>query len=521
MDSSSTTPLRLAELIGGLSLACDVASGFPPGKVLRTVVIATRVARLAGLDPATQRDTFFMSLLRYLGCTGFSHEEASEYGAGDDIGLRNVMAMADAGDPAGTASAILSGIGRGASFVARGAAIARLLGDGQAVQRHARAQCETSAILAKMVGASPALLAAISSICERWDGLGAPRALRGEALESCVRLHHLADGAEIAWHRAGAEAARALVARRAGGWLDPALAAVFLRESEFVLADLDGPELWSRYLKEEPQPWALATTTDAHNVARAFGHLADLKSAYTIGHSARVAELARAAGSALGLGQLDDLELAGLLHDLGRLSVPNSVWDRPGPLGHFDWERVRLHSYYSERVLSTAPVWRRLAPLVSSAHEQPSGAGYHRARGGPELSLACRVLAAADAVAAMSEPRAHRPALDADASARELDRDVARGKLDKRAAEAVLTVSRGRRPAKIGAARALSAREAEVLRLVARGKTNREIGSLLGISARTVQVHVAHVYDKIGVESRAGAALFAVEHQLLDEPGGS
>ena len=62
----------------------------------------------------------------------------------------------------------------------------------------------------------------------------------------------------------------------------------------------------------------------------------------------------------------------------------------------------------------------------------------------------------------------------------------------------------------------LSEREREVLVWVARGKTNKEIGILLGISARTVQHHVAHIYDKAGLYSRAGAAIFAMEHHLVD-----
>src|SRR5688500_7861230 len=80
---------RLAELLGGLSLACDVADGFPLEKVLRTVVLAMELARRAGLPQATLRDVYYTALLRYAGCTAFSHEEAHRYGAGDDIQTRN------------------------------------------------------------------------------------------------------------------------------------------------------------------------------------------------------------------------------------------------------------------------------------------------------------------------------------------------------------------------------------------------------------------------------------------------
>src|SRR5207302_2732138 len=92
----------LAELVGGLALACDLANGMPPEKVLRTVILATELARRAGHDDAAVRDAYWVTLLRFLGCTAFAHEEAHVYGGGDDLRTRNVMAFADAAQPAAT-----------------------------------------------------------------------------------------------------------------------------------------------------------------------------------------------------------------------------------------------------------------------------------------------------------------------------------------------------------------------------------------------------------------------------------
>jgi len=94
--------VRIAELVGGTSLACDAANGFPPGKVIRTVALAAELARQKGLTGGALRDAYFTVLFRFLGCTGFSHEEAHEFGAGDDITTRNTMALADIADPVGT-----------------------------------------------------------------------------------------------------------------------------------------------------------------------------------------------------------------------------------------------------------------------------------------------------------------------------------------------------------------------------------------------------------------------------------
>src|SRR5687767_8601957 len=100
----------MAEVLGGLSLACDLADGFPPEKVLRSVVLAVELGRRHGIGEPELRDCYYASLIRYVGCTAFSHEEAHVYGAGDDIGTRQVMAMADAADPVGTVRAIVRGI---------------------------------------------------------------------------------------------------------------------------------------------------------------------------------------------------------------------------------------------------------------------------------------------------------------------------------------------------------------------------------------------------------------------------
>lgn len=511
-------PIRVAAHVGGLTLACDVACAFPAGKVLRTVLIAVRVGRLAGLSDDQLAHVYYANLLRFLGCTGFSHEEGARYGAGDDIAVRNVMAAADAADPVGVVRSVVLGVGAHADLASRAVAVARLLGDGEAVRAHAAAQCDVSIRMAELVGMPPPVLAALAAICERWDGKGVPRGLLHEQIDVAMRLHHLADGAEIAWHRAGHEAAVALVRRRRGGWVDPALADLFVRNAGEVLADLDGPDLFQRFLDAEPAPHHTCPAERADDIATAFANLADLKCAHTVGHSMRVAALAEAAAREAGVPRVEVVRLrrAALLHDVGRLAIPNTVWDRPARLGFADMERVRLHAYYSERVLSQSSAWRGLASLAAHAHEQPDGQGYHRALSAAATPVSARLLRAADAIAAMGEARPHRPALSRSALEREVREEVRANRMDKVSADAVLAALGLGRRQRATPRRALSDREVEVLRHVARGKTNREIGTLLGVSPRTVQVHVAHLYDKLGVESRAGAALFAATSGLLE-----
>jgi HD-GYP domain-containing protein (c-di-GMP phosphodiesterase class II)/DNA-binding CsgD family transcriptional regulator len=510
--------VRLAELLGALSLACDVADGFPPEKVMRSVVLAVELGRRRGLSGEPLRDVFYATLFRYLGCTAFSHEEAHTYGAGDDIQTRRTMALADAAHPLETLGRIVRGIGAGAAPLARARAVAAVLGDRAVIARHAHSQCETSIRLATLVGASENVRAALEQICERWDGRGEPRHASGEALSLNMRISHLADVAEIEHHRHGRAAARALVQRRQGGQLDPSLCELFLRDADALFDAIEKESAWDAFLASEPKPHATATPDRLDDVALAFAYFADLKSAWLLGHSTGTATLAVRAAESLGLPERERavLRRAAWLHDIGRVSAPNRVWDKPGKLTHSEWERVRQHAYYTERILSRAPALRDEARVAAAAHERLDGGGYHRAIPGQLLDRAARLLAAADVFQALGEARPHRPAFPPDEAARLLAAEAEAGRLDRKAVRAVLAAAG--RPA--GETRAawpcqLTDREVEVLRLVARGKSNKEIGVALDISARTVQHHVIHIYEKIGTSSRAAAALFATEHALL------
>jgi HD-GYP domain-containing protein (c-di-GMP phosphodiesterase class II)/DNA-binding CsgD family transcriptional regulator len=435
----------MAEIIGRLSLAFDIAGDFPQGKAVRSVVLAVELGALAGVSEAELRDTFWLSLFAHLGCTGFAHEE--------------------------------------------------------------RAMQESAVRLARMAGAGPGVLSALHHLGERWDERGAP-----------ARLHQIGHLGELAHDRLGPSGAAALLRRRAGAELDPKLVAVFLDHHAELFASLEDPSIFDRFLNLEPKPVVLANEHDMDEVVHALAMFTDLKCPIFVGHSTGVAGLAGRAAAEMGLGTEETraLRWAALLHDVGRLSVPNGIWTRPGPLDWSQWERVRLHAYYTERVLSPIPALDRAADIATAAHERLDGSGYYRHREGRTLLAPARVLAAADTAFAMGEDRPHRPALDAASIARTLVGEVREGRLDATAVDAVLASLGLDERATPPSLNGLSVREVDVSRLLARGKTNQEIADLLGISVRTVHNHVAHIFDKLGVHSRSGAAIWMMEHDLAN-----
>jgi HD-GYP domain-containing protein (c-di-GMP phosphodiesterase class II) len=204
---------------------------------------------------------------------------------------------------------------------------------------------------------------------------------------------------------------------------------------------------------------------------------------------------------------------AAALRDIGKAALNNAVLEKPGPLTEIDREQVRLHAYQSERVLGRAPALAGEATLAGMHHERQDGNGYHRGLSGASIPVAARVIAAADALVAMTQPRPQRPALSLDEACAQLTGDKG---LDADAVAAVVAAAQGSTPRRRRTLpAALSERQVEVLRLVAHGLTNRQIADRLVVSPRTAEHHVQDIYVKIGVASRAGAALFASEHDLL------
>jgi HD-GYP domain-containing protein (c-di-GMP phosphodiesterase class II)/DNA-binding CsgD family transcriptional regulator len=505
----------LTEVLAAVSLATDLGSGFAPEKGLRCCIVAVAIGREAQLDDPELADVFQAALLRALGCTSHASENAAHFD--DDLAFQRDLHSVDPHDASSFAGfGSWAGERRGAELRAHFGQVAGAVGPVAA-----RSGCEASRALGVRLRLRPGALAALDEVWERYDGLGIPDGRAGDALTLAARIMHVAEQAVIAHSSGGRRAALETLDRRAGGQLDPELVAVVLSSPEAVTEALATRDPLSRALELEPVPRARFAGEALDGLAEAFADLADLKSRFTIGHSRGVADLAAGAGRLAGLTEDECVRLrrAGLVHDLGRTSVSSSIWERPGPLSAGEQDQVRLHPYWSERVLLRAPALAELAPLAGAHHERLDGSGYHRGAPAAGLSRPARLLAAADAMHALRESRPHRPAHDLRAATRRVTEEARAGRLDPDAVAAVVEAS-GAPPPRRAWPAGLTDREVDVLRLAARGFSNAAIAERLTVSAKTIQHHLAHVYDKTGRRSRAGAAIFAMEHGLAEVGGG-
>jgi HD-GYP domain-containing protein (c-di-GMP phosphodiesterase class II) len=295
-----------------------------------------------------------------------------------------------------------------------------------------RADCEVGAGLTRRLGLPVAVSRAVLDGFERFDGRGAPAGRSGTDVAEAARFAAVGYTAVMFDAVGGSAAASEMVARWSGRALDPAIAAVFRDAPEELLEISTPDDLWAAAVDAEPAPRRTFRDDAALDEALAgFGDASDLKTPWFHGHSGGVARLARAAAERLASADATLVYRAGLLHDLGRVAVPTGIWERPGPLRAEEWELVRLHPYHSGRILVRSPVLAPLGPIASRHHERTDGSGYPAGVRATELDAAACLLAAADVLHALGEPRPHRGALDAAEASRvlsglPLDRDAVR-----------------------------------------------------------------------------------------------
>jgi HD-GYP domain-containing protein (c-di-GMP phosphodiesterase class II) len=512
----TTARLRLADLISALSQVTDLGMGQPPEDAIRSCLLATSLARRIDLGEPDVVDIYYTTLLQHVGCTAYAHETAALFG-GDDIAVRAGGAKVYFGSPREELSFLLFELGGGAKPLSRARAVIAAISKGKRFDEElTRSNCEVAIHVTRRLGLGSGVQRGLDEIYERWDGKGNPRKLSGEDIAVPARFAQVASQAVLFGRLGGPELALEVTRRRAGTTLDPSVAGAFLRHGSELLAEIAFADASVAVIEAEPEPRRWVPEPRLDEVARAFADLVDLKSPFMHGHSTGVAGLAEAAAVNLGLPQTDKVRVrrAGLLHDLGRTGVPNGIWDKPGPLTASEWEQVRLHPYHSERILSRSSALAPLASLAGMHHERQDGSGYHRQAKATTIPTNARLLAAADAYQAMTQERPHRAALTPGAAAEQLNHEATQGRLDAEAVRAVLEAA-GHPPARLSWPAGLSDREVQVLRLVTRGYSNREMARLLWISPKTVGHHVQHIYAKIGVSTRAAAAMFAMEHDLI------
>jgi HD-GYP domain-containing protein (c-di-GMP phosphodiesterase class II) len=503
-------------LVATFALAQDNAFGQPLESQLRSCLLATWLGEAAGLDRATRETVYWVALLRYIGCTGHAHEVATVFG--DEIAIRAQTLVHDAANPAEVMRDVLAFATANHPPEEREQVVQAIhAGVHEWVVLNFKSGCEVGDMLLERLNFPAGVREALGFTFERWNGKGFPNGAAGEAIPLAMRVVHLSHDMEAIGRLFSPAKALEAARERSDRTYDPRLANLFVEHGGAWFERLSKIEPWDAVLALEPTPHRTLSGAELDEALTVAADFIDLKSPYMAGHSRRCAQLAIDAAKLLGFSNeaITTLRRAALVHDFGTTAVPNSIWDKPSPLTRAEFDRVELHPMLTEQMLRRSPALADLNAVAASHHEKINGSGYHkRLRAGVDAGAS--VLAATDIYVALTTERADRPAFsDADA-AMELRKLVSQGVLDQRATDAVLAAAghepASRKPEHPGG---LSGREVEVLGLAAKGLTTRAIADRLFISPKTADHHIQHVYTKIGVSTRAAAALWAMQHAVV------
>jgi putative nucleotidyltransferase with HDIG domain len=411
---------RVVPILAALSYGLDLSGGQPLGHAERTCVIGMRLGQEVGLDDEELADLYYALLMKDLGCSANASRTFQIMGS-DDIAAKRDIKLTDwTRLRRDSIEYGLSHVSPHKPFEER----VRAFVDYAANQTRTTAELvkirsECGASIAKRIGLSEDAAEAIHGSFELWNGEGHPHGFRGEDIPRLARIVCLAQTVEVFYRaggagQAGMDAALQLAQARSGHWFDPQM--VFALESVVrrgeLWRDIERAGKLVPTLEPREQTWR-ATDETIETICLAFAEVIDAKSVFTFQHSTGVAGAAQAIARSLGLpeSEVTLLRRAALLHDIGKLSVSNTILDKPAKLDDEEWRNVREHPRYSYEILRRIPGFGAIAGLAAKHHEKLDGTGYWRGLDGSQLSTTARILVVADVYDALAARRPYRDAL--------------------------------------------------------------------------------------------------------------
>ncbi|MCC5815221.1 MAG: HD domain-containing protein [Leptospira sp.] len=500
--------IQVHQLIIPLSLSCDLANGNPAETALRTAIISIRIGERLGMSKFHISNLAYISIIRFMGCTSYSSEEASFLG--NEILIRRALAHVDPDD---SWEVIQNLFFKNRSGLSWKGVKNILVNSGNLYHDMAASHCDTAGLFAADLGLPSEVQKALHEFYERWDGKGEPIGLKGEEISIYARIISLAYFLELVHDRLSISELMSFVKKKMSKQFDPSLAQHIDEELFFNLSD----ESIAKELEKAMSAKSFASQSE-EKIAEVFGKMVDLKSQFTVNHSSQVCELAIKIAESLSLdeNEMDSLKLAAYLKDLGMLSIPNQIIESKSSLKISEKESIRLHPYTTMRILSPTNLPTAVSEIAGTHHERLDGSGYHRSLKDSGISKSSRVLAVADQIVAMRSNRSYRKAFSETELKKEIYKDVKDGKLCKNTVDAGLEslgyyIKKSKPKNSFG----LTEREIEVLQKISQGLTNPEIAKEFKLSPRTIQHHSIHIYNKMGVSSRAGATLLAIQNGII------
>jgi putative nucleotidyltransferase with HDIG domain len=413
----TTDSIRTSELISALSYALDLTEGRSMGHSVRTCVMGMRLAQHVGLSMEEQADLYYALLLKDAGCSSNSSRLFHILNADEIRAKRDVKTTDWTKVGFDSLNFALTHVATESPLPQRMWRLLQVAATQQVDSRDlVKIRCERGSYIAKKLGFSDAVAQGIHSLDEHWNGGGYPNHLLGEEIPIFSRIANLCQTLEVFYEARGEESALEAVIERSRRWFDPELvkAVQALSKQGILWMGLDSKDLLENVLVLEPEERRLvADDATVDSICLAFADIIDAKSPFTYQHSNGVADAAMNIAIHLGMNDRDKKQLrrAALMHDIGKLSVPNSILEKPGKLTDEEWRVVRDHPYYTFQILKRIPAFKSFSSDAAAHHERLDGSGYWRRLSGNSITLGARILSVADVFDALRAKRPYRDAL--------------------------------------------------------------------------------------------------------------
>ena len=414
--------LRIGEVLSALSFALDLAGDQPAGHTIRSCVIGMHIASELRMDSAIASDLFYALLLKDAGNSAGGSKLMRLVGADNATGRRG--GRSKDWIRSGAQSLTLALSQSTSMYRARVRALSdRATGREEDPETLQRIRGERGADVARQIGLSERTAKAIQAaktFSDEPDGLLTSIISLAQQAEISYSLHGSFDTASgVSGAPTGCSSAPAF---------DPDVLSAFRTVcSRDIRPDVENATV--RLNELEPAANGLPAGDFAlDNICSAFADVIDAKSPFTYRHSTRVAGTAVAIARSLGLNkfEISTLRRAALLHDIGKLSVSNTILDKPGRLTSDECAVIERHPRLSYEILRRVPGFCGVSEIAAAHHEKLDGSGYFRNLTGCHLSLPARVLAIANTYDALTTHRPYREGLPAHAALSAMARHVPR-----------------------------------------------------------------------------------------------
>ena len=430
-ECGGDTPVRLSEVVSALSYALDLTEGQPIGHATKSCILGMRLADVIGLSETEKTDLYYALLLKDTGCSSNAARIHQIFG-GNDQTIKSDFKTVDWTRLLEGFAYVRRHAATGQSLYQRFARIMKIAGKPGQARQLVQIRCERGATIASDLGFSHRTARAIYSLDEHWNGRGHPCNLKGQEIPLLSRILSLCQTLEVFNAAAGKEIAFRVIEKRSGRWFDPALvrAAADLKSDETlwrILSDSDAAAAHDLAIELEPKNENNCVDENRLTaICEGFASVIDAKSPWTFQHSMGVTRAAVGIAQQLALPAKDQMMIrhAALLHDIGKLSVPNSILDKPGKLSDQEFAIIKQHPYFTQRILKKIPSFQRLAFIAGAHHERLDGSGYFMNLDADSLPIEARIIAVADVFDALSAARPYREAMPLDKAFSIMDRDV-------------------------------------------------------------------------------------------------